>query len=108
MKNSNYLYLQFADRIEKQIKSGVLNVGDKLPSIREVCAETGYSMSTVSKAYYEIESRSLIESRPQSGYYVSNTSARIITEPTPSSPVLKCQNIDREDLIDMVYGNMTS
>jgi len=89
MRNSNYLYLQFADRIEKQIKSGVLNVGDKLPSIREVCAETGYSMSTVSKAYYEVESRSLIESRPQSGYYVSNTSARIITEPTPSSPVLK-------------------
>lgn len=107
MKNSNYLYLQFADRIEKQIKSGVLSVGDKLPSIREVCAETGYSMSTVSKAYYEIESRSLIESRPQSGYYVSNTSARIITEPSPSSPILRCANIDREDLIDQVYGNMT-
>ena len=107
MKNSNYLYLQFADRIEKQIKSGVLSVGDKLPSIREVCAETGYSMSTVSKAYYEIESRSLIESRPQSGYYVSNTSARIIAEPSPSSPILRCANIDREDLIDQVYGNMT-
>ncbi|WP_417941756.1 PLP-dependent aminotransferase family protein [Flavobacterium sp. RS13.1] len=108
MRNSNYLYLQFADVIEKQIKSGLLNVGDKLPSIREVCAETGYSMSTVSKAYYEIESRSLIESRPQSGYYVSNISARIAPEPTPSSPVLTTQNIDREDLIDMVYGNMTS
>jgi DNA-binding transcriptional MocR family regulator len=107
MKNSNYLYLQFADRIEKQIKSGVLNVGDKLPSIREVCAETGYSMSTVSKAYYEIESRSLIESRPQSGYYVTNISARTIPEPSPSSPVLKCVNIDREDLIDQVYKNMT-
>lgn len=107
MRNSNYLYLQFADRIEKQIKSGVLSVGDKLPSIREVVAETGYSMSTVSKAYYEVESRSLIESRPQSGYYVSNTSARIIAEPSPSSPVLKCLNIDREDLIDQVYRNMT-
>lgn len=107
MKNSGYLYLQFADVIEKQIKSGLLNVGDKLPSIREVCAETGYSMSTVSKAYYEIESRSLIESRPQSGYYVSNISARIIPEPTPSSPILTTQNIEREDLIDLVYGNMT-
>ncbi|WP_163399082.1 PLP-dependent aminotransferase family protein [Flavobacterium fluviatile] len=107
MKNSNYLYLQFADVIEKQIKSGLLSVGDKLPSIREVCAETGYSMSTVSKAYYEIESRSLIESRPQSGYYVSNISARIAPEPTPSSPVLTTHNIDREDLIDLVYGNMT-
>lgn len=108
MKNSNYLYLQFADVIEKQIKSGLLNVGDKLPSIREVCAETGYSMSTVSKAYYEIESRSLIESRPQSGYYVSNISARIAPEPTPSSPLLTTHNIDREDLIDLVYGNMTN
>lgn len=106
MKNSSYLYLQFADRIEKQIKSGVLNVGDKLPSIREVCAETGYSMSTVSKAYYEIESRSLIEARPQSGYYVSNISARIIAEPSSSKPVLSLENIEREDLIDLVYGDM--
>lgn len=106
MKNSNYLYLQFADRIEKQIKSGVLSVGDKLPSIREVCAETGYSMSTVSKAYYEIESRSLIESRPQSGYYVSNISARIIAEPSSSSPILSVENIEREDLVDLVYGDM--
>ena len=106
MKNSSYLYLQFADRIEKQIKSGVLSVGDKLPSIREVCAETGYSMSTVSKAYYEIESRSLIESRPQSGYYVSNISARTISEPSASSPILSSANIEREDLIDLVYGDM--
>lgn len=106
MRNSNYLYLQFADRIEKQIKSGVLNVGDKLPSIREVCAETGYSMSTVSKAYYEVESRSLIESRPQSGYYVSNISARIIAEPSSSKPTLSVKNIEREDLIDLVYGGM--
>ena len=108
MKNSNYLYQQFADRIEKQIKSGVLNVGDKLPSIREVCAETGYSMSTVSKAYYEVESRSLIESRPQSGYYVSNISARIIPEPSSSKPTLSVKNIDREDLIDLVYGGMNA
>ncbi|WP_163410857.1 aminotransferase-like domain-containing protein [Flavobacterium ajazii] len=108
MRNSNYLYLQFADVIEKQIKSGLLNVGDKLPSIREVCSETGYSMSTVSKAYYEVESRSLIESRPQSGYYVSNISARIAPEPTSSSPILTTQNIEREDLIDLVYGNMTN
>ncbi|MEO8239707.1 MAG: PLP-dependent aminotransferase family protein [Flavobacterium sp.] len=106
MKNSNYLYLQFADRIEKQIKSGILSVGDKLPSIREVCAETGYSMSTVSKAYYEIESRSLIESRPQSGYYVSNISSRPHAQCSPSSPVLSVANIEREDLIDLVYGDM--
>lgn len=106
MKNSNYLYLQFADRIEKQIKSGLFNVGDKLPSIREVCAETGYSMSTVSKAYYEMESRSLIESRPQSGYYVSNISSRTIAEPSPSSPIISSANIEREDLIDLVYGSM--
>ncbi|MFH6944803.1 PLP-dependent aminotransferase family protein [Flavobacterium sp. FlaQc-50] len=106
MKNSNYLYLQFADRIEKQIKSGVLSVGDKLPSIREVCSETGYSMSTVSKAYYEVESRSLIESRPQSGYYVSNISARTVPEPSASSPILSVKNVEREDLIDLVYNDM--
>jgi len=106
MKGTDYLYLQYADRVEKQIRASVFNTGDKLPSIREVCEHTGYSMSTVTKAYYELESRSLIESRPQSGYYISNRLSRKISVPSPSKPLVSTVNVEREDLIDQVYGSM--
>lgn len=106
MKNSKLLYIQLADRIENQIKSGLFTIGDKIPSIREMAAETNCSMSTVSKAYYEMESRSLIESRPQSGYYVSTILAKSIIEPSTSNPILTSNNIEPEDLIDLVSRNM--
>ena len=70
-RSEPYLYLQIAARIEKQIMNEVLKAGDKLPSVRMLCRELGHNMSTVTQAYYELESRSLIETRPRSGYYVS-------------------------------------
>lgn len=106
MRNNIPLYLQFAGRLENQIRSNVFKTGDKLPSIRQVCAETGYSMSTVSKAYYELESRSLIRSQPQSGYFVTLHPAREIPIPETSSPLPAGKNTDRQDIIDKVYLSM--
>lgn len=71
MKSKELLYLQLANHVEHQIKSEVLIVGDKLPSLRTVALEKGVSITTVQQAYFELEARGLIESRPQSGYYVS-------------------------------------
>ncbi len=107
MKTEKYLYIQLADSIENQIKSGLYAIGDRIPSIRERVSETGYSLSTVTKAYYELESRSLIESRPQSGYFISSALSQNILEPSASSPVISSENNEPEDLIDLVYGNMT-
>ncbi|MBK0370489.1 aminotransferase-like domain-containing protein [Flavobacterium agrisoli] len=107
MRTEKPLFIQVADRLEQQIKSELYAIGDKLPSIREMVTETGYSMSTINKAYYELESRSLITSRPQSGYYVSPLSSPNIINPTPSRPIISEENSEPEDLIDLVYGNMT-
>ena len=67
------LYLKIANSLEKQINNDTLKVGDKLPSIRMICRQHGVSMSTAQFAYYELEAKSLIEPRPQSGFYVSNS-----------------------------------
>ncbi len=72
-KNREFIYLKIAASLEQQIQSDTLKVGDKLPSIRMICRQHGVSMSTAQFAYYELEARSLIEPRPQSGYYVSNS-----------------------------------
>lgn len=81
------LYLKIARGIERQIEQDVLKVGDRLPSIRMICREHGVSMTTAQYAYYELEAKSLIESRPQSGYYVSSTRKRRLAMPQTSRPV---------------------
>jgi len=83
------LYMRIAKSIESQISHEVLKVGDKLPSIRMICRQHGVSMSTAQYAYYELERKSLIESRPQSGYYVSGSFKRKLDFPEASRPANK-------------------
>ena len=62
--------MQVADGLEKMIADEVLQIGDKLPSVRVLSEEYGISMGTAFQAYYHLEGKGLIESRPKSGYYV--------------------------------------
>jgi DNA-binding transcriptional MocR family regulator len=68
--SDDHLYIQVADGLEKMISEEVLKIGDKLPSVRALSDDYGISMGTAFQAYYHLEGRGLIESRPKSGYYV--------------------------------------
>src|SRR3982751_2377188 len=70
LTSDDHLYLQVSDGIEKMIADEVLRIGDKLPSVRVLSDEYGISMGTAFQAYYHLEGRGLVESRPKSGYYV--------------------------------------
>jgi len=48
----------------------VYGVGDKLPSIRSLHRDLGLSISTVYKAFVELESAGVVQARPKSGYFV--------------------------------------
>ncbi|WP_410498333.1 PLP-dependent aminotransferase family protein [Chitinibacter sp. S2-10] len=64
------LYMQLAEEMAQAIESGVLRVGEKMPSIRKLSGQRQLSLSTVMEAYRELEDQGLIEARPQSGFYV--------------------------------------
>jgi DNA-binding transcriptional MocR family regulator len=64
------LYGELADEIATLIASGTLRPGDRLPSLRELRDRRGVSLSTVTEAFRLLEERSLIEVRPQSGFFV--------------------------------------
>ncbi|MBP0598045.1 PLP-dependent aminotransferase family protein [Herbaspirillum sp. LeCh32-8] len=64
------LYEQLADTIRQQIEDGIMLAGEKIPSVRRTSQQYQLSISTVIRAYLLLESRGLIESRPQSGYFV--------------------------------------
>jgi DNA-binding transcriptional MocR family regulator len=86
MNGRSLLYVRIANSLEQQISNGTLKVGDKLPSIRMICRQHGVSMTTAQFAYYELEAKSLIEPRPQSGFYVSNSFSKKLAMPAVSRP----------------------
>ncbi len=65
---SDHLYLEVATRIETLIEKGAIKIGDRLLSVRSLSKEQGISLSTAFQSYYHLESKGLIEARPQSGY----------------------------------------
>jgi DNA-binding transcriptional MocR family regulator len=65
------LYHTVARELGDMIRGGTLRPGDQLPSVRSLCRTRAVSPSTVLHAYEVLESDGLIESRPRSGYYVS-------------------------------------
>jgi len=67
------IYTELADDIERQIRRGVLRAGERLPSVRSLCTSRGISQGTVMQAYYLLEDRGLVSTRPRSGYFVNAT-----------------------------------
>ena len=53
-------YERLTEEITASILSGLLQAGDRLPSVRQTRARRGVSPSTVFKAYYLLEARGLI------------------------------------------------
>ena len=55
------LYLQVVEQIKDLIRNGVLPAGSRLPSIRELAADTGLTRLTVHNAYAELQADGWIE-----------------------------------------------
>jgi GntR family transcriptional regulator len=63
-------YLQIVQQVRQALRMGLLDVGDKLPAVREVVAATAVNPNTVLKAYRDLEREGLIEARPGHGTFV--------------------------------------
>jgi len=85
-KSDARLYQKTADAIAKLIERGTLRPGQRIPSVRRLSIQYRVSISTVLQAYQKLESRGLIEARPQSGYYVKLRLRPAPPEPAMSSP----------------------
>ena len=63
-------YLQVVRQVRQALRMGVLNVGDQLPSVREVVAAVAINPNTVLKAYRDLEREGLVEARAGHGTFV--------------------------------------
>ena len=104
----DHLYLQVADGIEKMIADDVLRIGDKLPSVRVLSEEYGISMGTAFQAYYHLEGKGLVESRPKSGYYVRFNHKRFPDLPKMAQPEPVSSDVSVVEMITEVYHDITA
>lgn len=64
-------YLALRDQIARGIAMGNLAPGGKLPSERNLQADTGAARGTIREALFQLEAEGLIYRRDRSGWYVS-------------------------------------
>ena len=65
-------YLQIVQQVKQALRMGLLDVGDKLPAVREVVAATAVNPNTVLKGYRDLEREGLVEARAGLGTFVRN------------------------------------
>ncbi|XID91483.1 PLP-dependent aminotransferase family protein [Paenibacillaceae bacterium WGS1546] len=63
-------YFAILSDMENKIREGRYIPGQKLPSVRHAAKSYGCSVSTITRAYAELEKRHAIYSVPQSGFFV--------------------------------------
>jgi len=105
---SDHKYAEVAERIEALIEKEIFKVGDKLLSVRALSKEQGISLSTAFQAYYALESKGLIEARPQSGYYVKYSPRHVLDMPKVSEPLDDALPVTVDDMINSVYVDLNS
>ncbi|TPG67891.1 PLP-dependent aminotransferase family protein [Brevibacillus laterosporus] len=75
-------YVEIVADLEVRILGGVLKPGQKLPSIRQLSESYQCSKSTIIRGFADLQSRHLIYSVPQSGYYVVGRKDHTLLEET--------------------------
>jgi DNA-binding transcriptional MocR family regulator len=106
MLDATPLYRQLAEHIQSLVSAGTLRAGERVPSVRRLSQQQNVSVSTVLQAYQRLEAIGVIESRPQSGYYVKRLRPSV-EEPAASRPPQRALTVEVNDLADAVLSRAT-
>ena len=68
-------YLQLIHQVRQALRLGLLQEGDRLPTVKEVSGALAINPNTVLKAYRELEYEGLAAARPGVGTFVTKTLA---------------------------------
>jgi Predicted transcriptional regulators len=68
-------YLQIVQQVKEALRLGTIDVGDQLPTVREVVADLAINPNTVAKAYRDLEHEGLVVAYQGRGTFVASTLA---------------------------------
>ena len=69
------VYLQIVQQVKAAAATGLIRSGDPLPSVRALAEDLRINRNTVARAYAELESESVIETRQGSGCFLKDGGA---------------------------------
>ena len=67
------LFDQLRIAVIDAVRDGRLAAGTRLPTVRELAADLGLAVNTVARAYRELESAGVVETRGRWGTYVARS-----------------------------------
>lgn len=65
------MYRQIIDQVRGGIASGSLNVGDQLPTVRQLAVDLSVNPNTVARAYRELELVGVLETHQGTGTFIN-------------------------------------
>lgn len=70
-RDTRPIYAQIVDGYRTQITAGILEAGEKLPSVRELAVQLSINPNTIQRAYRQLEAEGWIATMPGKGCFVS-------------------------------------
>lgn len=105
-------YEQVRSQLARQINQGSLAVGTKLPTVRALAADLGLAVNTVARAYRELETARLIETRGRAGTFVASNGDRSRSEAAAVAAefvrAIDSIGIDRSEALAIVRAALRS
>lgn len=77
-KDPRPIYEQVKDNLRRSIITGILEPGEKIPSVRETASELAVNPNTIQRAYRELEYEGYICSVPGKGSFVNESDEAIL------------------------------
>src|SRR5690348_7391139 len=68
-------YLQLVQQVRQAVRLGILQPGDRLPTVKDVVAKLTINPNTVLRAYRELDLEGLVEARRGVGTFVAGDAA---------------------------------
>jgi DNA-binding transcriptional regulator YhcF (GntR family) len=102
---SQPLFDQLRNQIIEGIRAGRLPPGTRLPTVRELAAKLGMAVNTVARAYRELESAGILETRGRFGTFVARTDpadAAMATAAHTYATAAKALGVDKDEALKYV------
>ena len=98
-----YKYERLARKLSGQIASGIIQPGQKLPSIRQLSDTSGLSKISVQSALQQLESKGLVTAKNKSGYYV-NDLIKQTKAPVSRNRINAPQRVNMPDIFQQIMA----
>ena len=106
------IYTQIIDGFKEQISTGVLQTGEKLPSVRELASQLAINPNTIQRAYRSLEVEGWIATVPGKGCFVCSTDdtrerarQHWYHAFDDATTALIALGVTRQNLVDRIGGN---